>query len=82
MTIQASGVLQSLSKQVAAKNLKKDPVTDGEVDALHHGLNTVAKSFKALVDFKDEHVAKVKALAGMPIDDAKVAAITSQLSKV
>ncbi|XP_022100666.1 uncharacterized protein LOC110984616 [Acanthaster planci] len=78
----ASGVLQSLSKQVSAKNLKKEPVTDGEVDALRHGLDTVAQSFQALVAFKDENVAKVKALAGLPINDSKVAAITDKLSTV
>ncbi|XP_022100789.1 uncharacterized protein LOC110984682 [Acanthaster planci] len=76
----ASGVLQSLSKQVAAENLRKDPVTSGEVEAIQKGLDTVAQSFQSLVTFKDQKASTVKALASMPIDNTQVAAITNQLA--
>ncbi|XP_064652192.1 uncharacterized protein LOC135502923 isoform X1 [Lineus longissimus] len=78
----AAQVLQTLSTQVAAKNLKKDKITDGEVEALHHGLDTVAQCFQALNEFKKKNEGKVPLLKGVPIDDAKVASIADPLKNV
>ena len=77
--LQAAKTLQHLSKQVGQKNLKKEPITDGEVDALHVGLTTVLASLLSLAQFKEAQEGKVSALRSLPITTGTVAALQAQV---
>lgn len=54
-------------------------MTDGEVQALEAGLNTVLASFQGLAAFKSQHVGKIPLLAKMPINEKIVSALQAQL---
>ncbi|KAL9960705.1 hypothetical protein ACROYT_G034192 [Oculina patagonica] len=58
----AASTLKILSSQISQKNLKKEPVTDGEINASEHSLQTVLSSFKSLAEFKTQHKDKVPRL--------------------
>lgn len=77
--LQAGQTLKNLSSQISKKNLKKEPVTNGEVEAIERGLQTVLESLKSLADFKAEHQAKVPQLSGLPIDQSKLASLQTEM---
>lgn len=77
--IQAASTLKILSSQISQKNLKKEPVTDGEINAFEHSLQTVLSSFKSLAEFKAQHKDKVPRLDGLPIDDKIVASMQVEM---
>ncbi len=77
--MQSAAVLKKLASQVSQKNVKKDPVTDGELSALEKGLTTVLQSFKQLADFKNEHSEKIIVLKEMPITSSQVASLQAQM---
>ena len=79
LLLQAAAVLKTLASQVSQKNLKKDPITDGEVNGLECGLQTVLDSFKSLADFKHVHSGKVQLLEQLPVDESKVSALQTQM---
>ena len=68
-----------LSKQIVKKNAKKQPITDGEIDATEHSLQTVLDCYKSLADFKAKHKAQVPNLDGMPIDENMVASMQAKM---
>lgn len=68
-----------LSKQIDKENAKKQPITDGEIDATEHSLQTVLDCYKSLADFKAKHKAQVPSLDGMPIDEKKVASMQAKM---
>ena len=72
-------MLLTLSKQISKKNLKKQPVTEGEVDSIQHSLQTVLNSFKSLAEFKAQHQARVPHLSGLPIDKQKVFSLQAEM---
>lgn len=75
----AEAVLQTLSKQISKKNLKKQPVTESEIDAIQRSLQTVLDSFKSLAEFKAQHQARVPKLSGLPIDEQKVSSLQAEM---
>lgn len=77
--MQAAKILQVLSDQVSKKNLKKDPITDGEVDAMHKGLVTVLDSLLNLAKFKEAQQGKVSALCSLPVDTATITQLQDQI---
>ncbi len=72
-------MLQKLANQVSQKNVKKDPVTDGELAALEKGLTTVLQSFKQLADFKNEHSKVITILKELPINSSQVSSLQAQM---
>lgn len=77
--MQAARTLTTLSNQISKKNVKNEPVTDGEINAIEHSLQTVLNSFKSLAEFKAQHKDKVRQLGGLPIDDKKVASMQAEM---
>ena len=65
--------MKKLESQVEQKNKDGKPVTEGEVDAIEAGLQTVIKAFGSLAQFKSKNCNKVPRLMGLPIDEGKVA---------
>ncbi len=76
---QSAAVLKKLASQVSKKNVKKDPITDGELGILEKGLDTVLESFKKLADFKQEHMKTIKILNEMPIDENEVSHLLAEM---
>ncbi len=72
-------MLKKLANQVSQKNVKKDPITDGELAALEKGLSTILQSFKNLADFKMQNVAKITILKEMPIDESQVTSLQAEM---
>ncbi len=80
LSLQAAGILQSLSNTVATKyNATNTPVTVGVVASFETGIKTVLQSLTALATFKEQHQSTVPLLAGMPITTAEIATIQSAL---
>ena len=77
--LQSAVVLKKLADQVSQKNVKKETVTEGEVDALEKGLQTVLDSFKQLADFKSAHSGTIKILKEMPIDENQVSSLQAKM---
>ena len=77
--MQAATVLMQLSNQCDKKNESKQPITDGEVDAIEHSLKKVLDGFMSLADFKAKHAHQVSSLDGMPIDEKMVATMQDKL---
>lgn len=76
---QSAAVLKKLGDQVSKKNVKKDPITDGEVDVLEKSLQTVLDSFNQLADFKQTHSEKITILKEMPVDKIQVFALQVEM---
>ena len=70
-----------LSKQVGDKNIKKDPITDGEVEALQTGLTTVLQALLQLAQFKEKNRNKVKVLDSLPISSKDVSDLQTKMDK-
>ena len=80
--MQATKTLQALSQQVGKKNIKRDPMTDGEVSALDCSLKTVLSSLLSLAQFKEDEQDKVVALHSLPISRDKVAKLQACMPQV
>ena len=74
--LQSAAVLQKLADQVSKKN---ETVTEGEVDALEKGLQTVLNSFMQLAGFKYAHSGTIKLLREMPIDKDQVSSLQAKM---
>lgn len=61
------------------KNVKKDPITDGEVEALEKGLTSVLSSLLSLAQFKEEHEGKVPDLSSIPISSSEVTELQARM---
>lgn len=81
LIIKSAAVLKKLSDNISKKNVKKDAITDGEVDALEKGLQTVLNSFKQLADFKQDHSGMIAVLTTMPVDESLVSALQAEMPK-
>ena len=61
--------------------MKKDPISDGEVEAMKKGLDTILNSFETLAIFKHHHSKIIIILKEMPIDESQVSTLQGKMPR-